>query len=433
MLTLFRSFAGEMDKAKAQLGGMVDVMNKNANAFDNVSDKIKVIQGKLIEFAAGVLDQVIPALDFITEALSRIDAAKIGKDLATAFVGATDAMDGFGAAMQAIKAGDFALAFEIAFAAIKLQIKQTANEIYANFTSAMSAAGVFMASIFSPDGMLMRSASILFQMLSDRLVSAIAGGLSKALDGSLLTQGLSDQLHKVSQEAKRTADFASIVLEGAGESIARQFSEAGKALPDSFKAALAETVPLFGGLEEEAAALKATMDRVPVAAEKLNGIMGELTEKMSKPNDMLPAHTSLAADLDAMQTTPSSPTESTAAAIEEESASPIGKAAMISRRERVRSFRVAPDKNKNSAFGGKTREEFHGNIFSENESPAMKMARERAEREAKDATQSEPDAKEKGKGKASKESSDPLTRAVETIKTLMEKLEAKLPVNALTA
>ena len=276
LLPLFRDFGGTMSTASGQLGSMVSIMNENANAFDAVSDKINVIKGKFVEFAAGILTKIVPALDFITEALSRIDAAKIGSDLAKAFIGATTAMEGFGAATNAIKAGDLGLAFSLAFSAISLQAKETANQIYAHITAAFSAAGQFLGAIFALDGALAQTLLGFFDFAANKIVSAISRGLAQAFAGSVLTEGLSRQLNIAANDANIAANKIQDSLTGAGGRIGEQFTAAGKAFPESFASALETTVPLFSGLEEEAEALRKKMQSINTPAAELGGVWVEI-------------------------------------------------------------------------------------------------------------------------------------------------------------
>ncbi|MFZ4536902.1 hypothetical protein [Propionivibrio sp.] len=488
MLPLFRDFSATMSDAKGQLGSMVDVMNKNASTFDAVGDKIKVIQGKFKEFAAGVLDVVIPALDFVTEGLARIDAAKLGKDLATAFVGATIAMDGFAAATNLVKAGDFSGAFSLAFSSIVLQVKQTANEIYRNFIAAFSAAGSFLATVFDVKGAIAQTAFALFEIMGQKLVSVISRGLSNAFDGNALTQGLSDGLRNAAITADLTAKGIQTSLTGAGGRIADQFKAAGTAFPTSFAEAYAQTEPLFTGLEADAAALEATMARIPVPAEKLSSVWTDILSNVDNASMSLTtkfnagidsavgASEKLAANfagisggLDSGLGDGKSPLSDQVAALKTSveqpstgmSAGPAAAApslppgfralnkagtsfeyqdsrgntrSRIDARAPQSSFNTGGLGKKIDVFGGKTAEEFAGKVGGK-ESPAMKMARERTEREAKEGKQTEKKKDAAGGAKAGDagKKEDPLTTAVEKIRSLMESLEKKLPVNALAA
>lgn len=91
LLPLLQGFSGELGNAKDELGSMVDIMNQRSAIFDTVSDKMAVIKGKFMEFAAGILDKATPALEIFTTMLSKIDAAGLGQKLAGSFAGLKDA------------------------------------------------------------------------------------------------------------------------------------------------------------------------------------------------------------------------------------------------------------------------------------------------------------------------------------------------------
>lgn len=165
MLALFAGGKDAIAEAGAQLGTMPAIMMKVAATFDTTSDNIAAIKNKMLEFAAGVLSEMAPALELITTLLSRIDAAKIGADFAKMLTGGTTAMNGFASALEAIKIGEFKMAFGIAFESIKLQAAQSANSIYANFKAAIAAAGEFIAVAFGPGSGLFTMLKSSFEMI----------------------------------------------------------------------------------------------------------------------------------------------------------------------------------------------------------------------------------------------------------------------------
>jgi hypothetical protein len=177
LLPLLTNFSGEIGTAQGQLGGMVDVMNRNAETFDAVSDKVDTIGGKFMEFAAGVLDRVAPALDAVTEALSRIDAAALGQKLADAFLGGTQAMQGFQAAVDAFKVGNISEAFSMLWESIKLQGLQTANEVGRNLVAGFSTAIDFLKEIFNPSGAIVKYMGATFLLIGSKLQAAMGNAM----------------------------------------------------------------------------------------------------------------------------------------------------------------------------------------------------------------------------------------------------------------
>jgi hypothetical protein len=483
MLPLFRDFSATMSDAKGQLGSMVDVMNKNASTFDAVGDKINVIKGKFTEFAAGILDVVIPALDFVTEGLARIDAAKIGRDLATAFVGATTAMDGFAAATNLIKAGDLSGAFSLAFSSIVLQVKQTANEIYKNLVAAFSASAEFLKTMFDMGGPLMRTIVISFQKIGTEFTISMAKGVASILEGvPFMSKAYQNVIDNIAVMTGRSEIYGDLIKEQSGQ-IGAQLTEAGKSFSTSFADSYAQVQPIFTGLEADAAAIEETMARIPVPAAKLSsvwtdilsnvdaasmslstkfnaginsavgasdklaanfaGISGEFDSSLGESN------TTLSDQVAALKTTVEQPATMSAAPAAAAPSLPPGFRALNksgtsyeyqdAKGNTRRHINVSPTISARETmspvdvYGGKTAEEFAGKVGKE--SPALKMARERAEREASLAKQTEKKTTTgPGKGGGTEPvKEDPLFGLVEKIRALMSDLKDKLPINALTA
>ena len=234
LLPLMTNFSGETRTATQQLGSMVGVMNENSAAFDSISDGIKVAQGKLTEFAAGLLSVMAPAIEAVVTALTRINAAQIGKDLGSAFVGAGEAMKGFQAAVNAFQAGDISRALKIVFESAKLQAMETANSIYKNLTSAFQTAGDFIATIFAPSGALATTIVSAFEFIGNKASASIMRTLAAGFAGNVLTEGIALSLNTAANQANKTANEMEASLSGAGTRIAEQFAKAGAAMPENF-------------------------------------------------------------------------------------------------------------------------------------------------------------------------------------------------------
>jgi hypothetical protein len=248
LLPLLMNFSDSVGDARLELGSMVSIMNENSGAFDTASDKLTVIKGKFTEFAAGVLDKTIPALELFTTALAQVDAAGIGQRLAAAFVGGQEAMNGFSASLQALKGGEFALSFEVAFASIKLQAKQTANEIYKNLSASFLAASEFLKKVIGPESAVWIGANLAIDMLSKNFQRGM-------LDAAL---AISDMFPRLFGDARKNIENNIKVTENGiaqtKELIGNLFSDgyierdliaAAKQFPETFQQAYQSTDPLF--------------------------------------------------------------------------------------------------------------------------------------------------------------------------------------------
>jgi len=232
-LAFLQDFDGAIANAKGELGTMPDIMDANARTFDTISDKITVIGGKFKEFAAGVLGEMTPMLETITTAIAGIDTAAIGKRIAQVFLGGTEAMQGFSAALSAMKMGDFSLAFEIAFSSIKLQAAQSANSIYANFKAAFAAFPVLIREL-GITGIFENIAA----GLSNKFSSAIRGVIAEFLGaiGKVQAAAEFDLLSKA--DSVRAENYFTMVNAGIssiGENIGSASEAAKKAFQDSLE------------------------------------------------------------------------------------------------------------------------------------------------------------------------------------------------------
>ena len=177
LIPLFRNFSGEIDRAGSELGTLPDIMNKQNVAFDAVADRLAAIRDKFKEFAAGILDRVLPALELVVEGLSKIDAAALGQKLADFFIGGQEAMKGFSDSLAAFRMGDFTLGIKIAFESIKLQAASSINSIYSKVRGAVAAAISLIKSSFGPGTAVWKTILAAYKVLTSKL----AIGLGEAI------------------------------------------------------------------------------------------------------------------------------------------------------------------------------------------------------------------------------------------------------------
>jgi hypothetical protein len=137
LLPVLNNFAGEIDAAKGQLGSLPGVMDRSASAMDSLGDNFSAIKNKTMEFAAGFLEDALPALSAFTTSLTGVDAAGWGQKLMGQVMSVADFLIGaFKAPMPAIEALGAAL---IAGA-------KTAGN---NYLNSLIDAGKFLSAFFS--------------------------------------------------------------------------------------------------------------------------------------------------------------------------------------------------------------------------------------------------------------------------------------------
>ena len=243
---VFANFDDEIQTAKLQLGSLPEVMKAGSSQFDRISDNLVVVGGKFIEFAAGLIDKVKPALDAVTTALSMFDAAKVGQEIGAFFVGAGNGMKLFQRAVDEFKTGNFTDGFKLAWEAIVEQAKDTANSIYTNIVAAFKTVGDFIKDQFKSSGPLVLAITSAFDY--------VAGYIKKVVSGSLfdvfrdLGPSFANITIGLGNSAKAGAFQAELALQRipvAVELAAEKASESMGDIPANFKKNMADVPPLF--------------------------------------------------------------------------------------------------------------------------------------------------------------------------------------------
>jgi hypothetical protein len=231
LLPLLADFSGELKTAQDQLGNMPGVMDRNAGAFDNISDNINVAKGKFLEFAAGLLESLAPALELATTLMTRFDAAGAGMKLGEIITGASNAMGGFTDALNAIKLGEFGLAFKITFESIKLQAADSINSIAANVMAAVQASGAFLLAAFGPGSGIYTIVSAQFDILSSKFQIAMIEGV-KAI-ATALTSMFDTPLMNAARKINPILDSQLSAIEGISKGFEGAIGSLDKGISDS--------------------------------------------------------------------------------------------------------------------------------------------------------------------------------------------------------
>jgi len=79
LLPLLIGFSPALDDARGKVGSLESIMNESAATFDAAGKSIDAVKGKLVAFAAGVLNPVIPAVSGLGEEMAKVDFASFGK------------------------------------------------------------------------------------------------------------------------------------------------------------------------------------------------------------------------------------------------------------------------------------------------------------------------------------------------------------------
>ena len=242
---VFANFDEEVETAKRQLGSLPDIMKAGSSQFDRISDNLVVVGGKFIEFAAGLIDKVKPALDAVTTALSMIDAAGIGQEIGEFFVGAGEGMKMFQKAVDEFKVGNFSEGFKAAFEAIKMQAMETGNSIYSVLVASFKSAGQFIATVFDPEGMLMTYITGAFNLVGLKAAAAIAESLSDMLPKIAGFSPLRRGMEEFAATAKEDAAGLFGAMYYDADSLGKELAAAGSEFSENFKKNMVGVTPLF--------------------------------------------------------------------------------------------------------------------------------------------------------------------------------------------
>lgn len=253
LLPLLTNLDGELADARDTVGSMAEIMDRRNATFDAVSDRFKTIGEKVRDFAAGILDKALPAIDAITSALSRIDAAKIGQDLADAFLGGEKAMQGFQSAVDAVKVGELGLAFKAFAESAKLQVMQTGNSIINIFSDAFQTVSEIIANVFRSDGptlMLIKSA---FDFVAGYVKEKVAGSLADTFAGmGPMFSGIAEGLKQSAEAGATSAELALQRIPIAAELAAEDIGTNLAGSVDRFRENLSEANTEFFNTSEQA-------------------------------------------------------------------------------------------------------------------------------------------------------------------------------------
>ena len=271
LLRLFNDYEGTMAQVDRQLGTFPSIMDAMSASFESASTEINAAKEKMVEFATGILSRVMPAIESIAMGLASIDAAALGQKLADAFTGGTAAMQGFQSAIDAIKLGEFGLAFELIFESIKLQLMQTGNEIVKIFSSAFKTAGEIISEVFREDGptfMLIRSA---FDYVAGYAKEKIAGAMSEmfASMGPAFAN-ISKSLEQHANAGAKAAELALGRIPIAAELAAEDIAEVLGRSPEKFIENLDKSKSSFFDIEAQSKKVAELQAEIAAKVEETN-------------------------------------------------------------------------------------------------------------------------------------------------------------------
>jgi hypothetical protein len=268
LLPLLRNMSGELETAKGQLGSMPDIMTRLNKVFDDVGDNITIIKGKFMEFAAGLLSKVAPALEFITTAMTGFDAAAFGERVGQALIGAGQGMQAFKSAMDALALGEFKLAMEIAFNAIRLTAAESFNSILNYAKATFAAIGEFLKAVLGPDSGAFTFLSHAFDMLGLRITKSFTESFAEIVSiipgvGEKMAAALGEKINILNADIETKSGQMKNALGQIPTDLVWGFEDAGEKFKETLKTSedfintqeiIKENQKLLAQLEEKKAA-----------------------------------------------------------------------------------------------------------------------------------------------------------------------------------
>ena len=459
LLPFLQNFSGEMSNAQDELGSLTRIMDAKNAVFDTVSDKIEIIKGKFAEFAAGILSKIIPALELFTTVLSRFDAAGFGEKLAEAFIGGQNAMQGFGAALQSLKMGDFATSWSITFKSIELQVKETFNQIYLIAVSTISGIQAFIKSIFKEGSALLNIITSSFEIIANKMNIIISKGLNAILGG---IPGITSRIEENLKFFESSIDTSKNKIKNGFTDIIPQMQDAGKAFGEAFDEKFKTTKPIIDTAEEKAkmlemrskVALKSAQEAEKGLKESLDPLknlgknppnplklMKETTDKVSKNMEKIvekAKELTLIEKLNANLANAKVTKEAGINPLKKEAEGQIEEGKFKQAEATIKKIAIAEEEAelRIDETGKKDRRDIEAIAREEGIRTAGKtraeIRKEILEKRKKDKPEAENKKEaEKEKEKKVEDKVDPLFKMVEMIKDLVAKIEPKLPTHAL--
>jgi CII-binding regulator of phage lambda lysogenization HflD len=251
LLPILSDFSGELATAKGQLGSLPGIMDNSAKAFDNVSDNLTVMKGKVLDFAAGLLSKAAPALETFTNMLAGVDAAGWGDKTMGMIIRIADVFLGvFKSPMPAIEALGLALYAHIA----------KMGNLYIN---SLINGGNFLREFWSSE-----LPSLLISRLSSSMMKGFADGLKFFVD-------------RIGEVITGFREYFGKAVEAIGVFFASTFQKIVGFFANDFKNAMLNPIDFIRGKLESSLA-GATKNNALTFKDEYNNASGSVIDRISK-------------------------------------------------------------------------------------------------------------------------------------------------------
>jgi hypothetical protein len=278
LLPLLKDFSPALDDAREKVGSMEQVMDKNAATFDAAGETIDAVKGKMAAFAAGVLSEVIPAVDNLGASMEKVDAAglgeRVGQYLTPILTNLTDATRGAIAIIGDLGAANTKAANDTG-------ILGTA---YRGVTTSLDGFNQMMADAFNkstPFGYLMETLVGRGKDLRESQDSA-AEGIANAGNAAGDASGKIGEVGTASDTATAKVGALGTQADTTGESIASSFS-----LNSEFTPQLEKVASAWGGINEQVTGNQELLSSNLTYGESIVGKTEEQKQSLGGINEQL--------------------------------------------------------------------------------------------------------------------------------------------------
>lgn len=248
LLPLLRAMGSELDVARNQLGSLPGVMDRTNKALDTIGDNFNAIGQKGTEFAAGLLQNIAPALADLTTRMANIDAAGFGAKLSE-YVEATarwiaetfklnDALNNIETAIKGITSGNFGSGLGLMFLTARDTALNAINQIVAAASAAIESVSGAIGQMFRGEGPLVLLMKTSFSIASNFLKEALYGALADFMD-AIGRSGMADTFRYQAETAAKSIETLTYGIGAQIEEVGHDAKETFGGIPAAFKASYA--------------------------------------------------------------------------------------------------------------------------------------------------------------------------------------------------